>query len=223
MPIVARLSLRARTMPRRSPFTTEPVSFNHAHLLSAVRDAAGRGVDRNPVETPARDETLGDRRRAGDVTGGGRQRRTPVERVGPRRHPELDIAGRQTATLKFAERTTDGWSSARVVASGTDWFVNWAGVPSVVRLADGALVAHSLQKSGSRHVRLDVRLAHSKNEGKTWSSSFTPHSDGTKTEHGFASLFQMPGAGLGPRLAGRSRHEPSVDARCAQAMRTQGR
>ena len=27
--------------------------------------------------------------------------------------------------------------------------------------------------------------------------SFLPHSDGTKTEHGFASLFQMPGAGLG--------------------------
>jgi hypothetical protein len=25
----------------------------------------------------------------------------------------------------------------------------------------------------------------------------TPHNDGTKTEHGFASLFQMPGAGLG--------------------------
>ena len=24
-----------------------------------------------------------------------------------------------------------------------------------------------------------------------------PHSDGTKTEHGFASLIQMPGAGLG--------------------------
>ncbi len=31
----------------------------------------------------------------------------------------------------------------------------------------------------------------------TWSQSFTPHHDGTKTEHGFATLFQVPGAGLG--------------------------
>src|SRR5687767_7925217 len=30
------------------------------------------------------------------------------------------------ATLKFAERTPDGWSPARVVGSGEDWFVNWA-------------------------------------------------------------------------------------------------
>ena len=44
----------------------------------------------------------------------------------------------------------------------------------------------------------DVRLAYSHDNGKTWSRSFTPHSDGTRTEHGFASLFPMPGAGLGP-------------------------
>lgn len=44
-----------------------------------------------------------------------------------------------TATLKFAERTTTGWTEARTVASGADWFVNWADVPSVIRLADGTL------------------------------------------------------------------------------------
>lgn len=108
-----------------------------------------------------------------------------VERVGDR------------ATLKYSERTAAGWSAERQVASGTDWFVNWADVPSVVRLADGALAAHWLQKSGQDTYAYDVRLAYSKDDGKTWSPSFTPHSDGTKTEHGFASLFQMPGAGLG--------------------------
>ena len=40
------------------------------------------------------------------------------------------------ATLKFAERTSTGWSPARKVSAGRDWFVNWADVPSVVRLAD---------------------------------------------------------------------------------------
>jgi hypothetical protein len=66
-----------------------------------------------------------------------------------------------------------------------------------VRLADGALAAHWLQKSGSDTYAYDVRLSYSNDDGKTWSPSFTPHSDGTKTEHGFASLFRMPGAGLG--------------------------
>lgn len=103
----------------------------------------------------------------------------------------------QEATLRFAERDAGAWSAPRDVASGTDWFVNWADVPSVVRLASGELVAHWLQKSGSSTYAYDVRLSYSKDEGKTWSPSFTPHSDGTRTEHGFASLFQMPGAGLG--------------------------
>ncbi len=99
------------------------------------------------------------------------------------------------ATLKFAERTKDGWSAARTVASGRDWFVNWADVPSVLRLADGSLYGHWLQKSGPDTYAYDVRLTRSTDDGKTWGASFIPHSDGTKTEHGFASLYQMPGTG----------------------------
>jgi hypothetical protein len=101
------------------------------------------------------------------------------------------------ATLKFSERTGQGWAPARTVASGRDWFVNWADVPSVLRLEDGSLYAHWLQKSGAGTYAYDVRLARSNDDGKTWASSFTPHNDGTQTEHGFASLFQMPGGGLG--------------------------
>ena len=101
------------------------------------------------------------------------------------------------ATLKFAERTPSGWSPATTVAAGDDWFVNWADLPSVLRLDNGTLAAHWLQKSGPETYAYDVRLAYSKDEGQTWSPSFTPHHDGTKREHGFASLFQMPGAGLG--------------------------
>jgi hypothetical protein len=119
-----------------------------------------------------------------------------------------------TAILKFAERAGDGWSEPRVVASGDDWFVNWADVPSVMRLDDGTLVAHWLQKSGPGTYAYDVRLSHSADDGRTWAESFTPHHDGTETEHGFASLFQMPGAGLGlVWLDGRQMAaEPSGDA-----------
>ena len=107
----------------------------------------------------------------------------------------IERAGAQ-ATLKFAERTPAGWTAPRGVASGSDWFVNWADVPSVIRLADGSLVAHWLQKSGADTYAYDLRLSRSTDEGMTWSPSFMPHTDGTKTEHGFASLFQMPGATL---------------------------
>jgi len=100
------------------------------------------------------------------------------------------------ATLKFSERTATGWSPARTVASGRDWFVNWADVPSVLRLRSGALVAHWLQKSAASTYAYDVRLSVSTDDGRTWSPSFMPHHDGTPTEHGFASLFPM-GDGFG--------------------------
>lgn len=101
------------------------------------------------------------------------------------------------ATLKFSERTASGWSNAQTVASGDGWFVNWADVPSVLRLDDGTLAAHWLQKSGQDTYAYDVRLSYSKDNGRSWSHSFLPHHDGTQQEHGFASLLQMPGAGLG--------------------------
>ena len=101
------------------------------------------------------------------------------------------------ATLKFAERTSSGWSAVRTVSAGRNWFVNWADVPSVVRLADGSLAAHWLQESASSPYAYDVRLAFSKDQGQSWTQAASPHHDGTPTEHGFASLFQAPGAGLG--------------------------
>jgi len=100
------------------------------------------------------------------------------------------------ATLKFAERTATGWTPARTVASGRNWFVNWADVPSVLRLPSGAIVAHWLQKSAASTYAYDVRLSYSTDDGTTWSPSFIPHHDGTPTEHGFASLFPM-GDGFG--------------------------
>lgn len=101
------------------------------------------------------------------------------------------------SSLKFAEKSGSTWSSARTVASGSDWFVNWADVPSVVRLDDGTLAAHWLQKSGTGTYAYDVRLSYSKDDGRTWQPSFLPHHDRTQTEHGFATIFTAPGGGLG--------------------------
>jgi len=108
----------------------------------------------------------------------------------------LETQGR-TSLLKFAERTPSGWSEPRTAASGDDWFTSPADVPSVLRLEDGTLVAQWLQTTDEHLEAYDVRLAFSKDEGRTWSAPTSPHHDGTKTQHGFASLFQTPGGGLG--------------------------
>ena len=124
------------------------------------------------------------------------------------REPQLTVQGDRTilswiesagqrATLKLAERTASGWSEPRTVVSGTNLFVNYADVPSVRALADGTLAAHWLQQGRGNPDAYNVRLAWSKDGGRTWSPPTSPHHDGTETEHGFVSLFQAPGAGLG--------------------------
>ena len=110
----------------------------------------------------------------------------------------LEVSG-ERAILKFAERTASGWSNAQTVASGTHFFVNSFDVPSVHALSDGALVAHWEERLGADEDSdaSKVMLSWSKDQGHTWSRPVTPHHDGTNTEHGFASLFEAPEAGLG--------------------------
>jgi hypothetical protein len=130
-----------------------------------------------------------------------------------------------TAMLRFAERTPSGWTTPRTAASGNDWFVNWADVPSVLRLSDGTLAAHWLEKSGPGTYAYDVRLAYSTDEGDSWSPPLTPHEDDTQTEHGFASLFELPGRRLGliwldgRAMGSGSSHASSADHAGAMALR----
>src|SRR5262245_42350828 len=135
---------------------------------------------------------------------------TPLELAGTDASlaPQLSVTGDKAivswitnegkrSTLKFAERTATGWSAPREAASGEGWFTNFADVPGVVRLGDGTLAAEWLVETDPRREAYDIHIAFSKDEGRTWSPAVNPHHDGTKTQHGFASLFQMPGAGLG--------------------------
>src|SRR5579862_2251067 len=105
----------------------------------------------------------------------------------------------ERATLKFSERTPSGWSNVQTVASGTHFFINAFDVPSVHALADGTLAAHWEERLGADEDSdaSKVMLSWSKDQGRTWSAPVSPHHDGTQTEHGFVSLFQAPGAGLG--------------------------
>lgn len=90
----------------------------------------------------------------------------------------------------------DGWGERRRVVGGTDLFVNWADFPSVRPSPDGAMWAHWLEKRAGAGMAYDIRLAHSSDGGATWSEAWTPHEDGTATEHGFVSVFAL-GEGMG--------------------------
>lgn len=106
----------------------------------------------------------------------------------------LEMADGDRTTLKYAERTAAGWSRPQSAASGTDWFVSWADVPSVSRLADGTLVAQWLKNVDPTIEAYDLRLSTSHDNGRTWTTPFSPHHDKTRTQHGFASLFAWPDA-----------------------------
>jgi hypothetical protein len=103
----------------------------------------------------------------------------------------------QAATLRFAERSNGAWSEARTVASSDDWFVSWADPPAVLRMSDGTLVAAWYPVIDLRLEAYHIRLSYSRDEGRTWAPPVSPYRDTTRTQHGFAALFERPGGGLG--------------------------
>jgi hypothetical protein len=129
-------------------------------------------------------------------------------------------------SLRFAVKEGDGWSAPRVIAEGSNWFVNWADFPSMISLPDGSLAAHWLVKSGPGTFDYDVTISRSFDGGKTWGKPFVPHRDGVKAEHGFVSLFaandgqlaavwldgrgMKPGAGDGDRDHGHGHGEMTL-------------
>src|SRR5215212_3078539 len=108
----------------------------------------------------------------------------------------LERRGEMT-TLRFSTRTPEGWSAPTLVASGKNWFVTDSDVPSVFRRSDGVLVANWPVTTDASIEAYDLFLSYSRDNGKTWARPFTPHRDRTKTQHGFASFFELPGNSIG--------------------------
>lgn len=99
--------------------------------------------------------------------------------------------------LRVATHAGGEWGPVRTVIERADFFVNWADFPSVTPLSDGRLAAHWLQRGGEGTYDYGVRVAFSDDDGVTWSEPWTPHDDGTPTEHGFVSLAPLDGGGVG--------------------------
>lgn len=111
----------------------------------------------------------------------------------------LERVDDSTHALRFAVRGPDGaWGESREILRRSDLFVNWADFPSVVGLSDGGLVAHWLQRNGNGRYAYEVRMAESRDDGASWSTSVTPHRAGVEAEHGFVSI--LPDAQGGARV-----------------------
>jgi hypothetical protein len=117
--------------------------------------------------------------------------------------PQLTVSGGRTLlswlesgnfrhTLKYAERTDQGWSEPVTVVTGDTLFHNAADVPSVRVLADGRVFAAWIETDARHPLGTNLRLAWSSDGGRTWSAPTPPHHDGTPSQHGFAALFEAP-------------------------------
>lgn len=89
--------------------------------------------------------------------------------------------------LKYARLEGSTWTNPELIASGSDWFVNWADYPMIAVDKEGNMTAHYLAKSSSGTYSYDVNVVY-KPIGGEWSSPLIPHKDGTPTEHGFVTM-----------------------------------
>lgn len=92
--------------------------------------------------------------------------------------------------LRFARLERGGWSAPRLVATGADWFVNWADRPSVVALPTGDMLAHWLVRSRADGASgaYGVRVARSTDGGATWVVIFEDHLTSLSDYAGFLSF-----------------------------------
>lgn len=113
----------------------------------------------------------------------------------------VDPLGEGRHALRYATFEDTTWSDPETVATGTDWFVNWADLPSVQPLPDGRVAAHYLESNGPSALAYAVRVVQGAGDG--WHPAVTPHDDGTPTEHGFVSLLPWNDGVLSVWLDGR--------------------
>ena len=100
--------------------------------------------------------------------------------------------------FRAARWQNDRWAPAVTIADGTNFFANWADVPSIFVTSTGTLAAHWLARgSGRGTYDYGVRVSTSADDGRTWTAADTPHKDGTPTEHGFVSFFEAPRGQVG--------------------------
>lgn len=98
--------------------------------------------------------------------------------------------------LRFSRLNGPSWEEPKIITSSDRFFVNWADFPSLTLGPGGSLWVHWLERGPAGGYDYGIRVAHSEDEGSTWSEPWTPHEDVSATEHGFVSTSPI-GDGMG--------------------------
>ena len=117
--------------------------------------------------------------------------------------------------LVVAEFDGESVGPAHEISRGNNFFANWADTPGLRVGRDGQWLAHWLVRSGRGTFAYDVVVLLSDDQGRHWSDPFSPHDDGTLTEHGFVSTFvgASIGSGFGAVWLDGRETEPAAEDR----------
>ena len=97
---------------------------------------------------------------------------------------------RQGDRFQFARLDGTDWSPVQTIASGDNWFVNWADVSSLAVDEHGPVAAHFLRRSGDDTYAYDAVLTTPDGDDR-WRPAEPLHLDRSLTEHGFVSLVPL--------------------------------
>jgi len=113
----------------------------------------------------------------------------------------VEPAGATSKALRVAQWKDGSWTPPSTVVVADDLMVNWADVPGVVELPDGALLAHWLREQGLGY---GAELRRSRDGGTTWQALGALSSDSGASEHGFVSHLPLASAPQSVWMDGRS-------------------
>ncbi|WP_215223858.1 exo-alpha-sialidase [Echinicola shivajiensis] len=107
------------------------------------------------------------------------------------------------AALKYASFEEGKWKSPQTIASGGNWFINWADYPQITSKDGNSMLSFFLQKNGESSYAYDIHYL-STMDGKSWTAPKKLHDDGLQAEHGFVSMLPYKGNYLVSWLDGRN-------------------
>ncbi|MFD2903965.1 hypothetical protein [Sphingobacterium anhuiense] len=97
----------------------------------------------------------------------------------------VDTVSNSNPSLRYSKLQNRKWQPQVLLASGKNWFVNWADYP-MIAMHKGKILSHYLQLSTTGKMAYDIKFNVSDHQGSTHYKLL--HSDHTATEHGFVSM-----------------------------------
>lgn len=132
----------------------------------------------------------------------------------------VKVENDSTDQLIMHRYSNDTISDPVLVATGSNWFVNWADIPSVVSMdkLGSKVMAHWLQMSAEGTYDYDVVCAISTDGIRTFDEPFVLHDDGIAAEHGFATMISDENGAFVTWLDGRNTRTPITDVASDQSV-----